>query len=111
MGVQYTRKITEHCGQPYLLKQLDELNILADAMENHLGMCYTAHLVKFHCHHESSNAVCKPIVDIYFLRLQPIRKKYRRFDEVQRMRVSGKKQVGTKNKWLIIINRLPEGKE
>ena len=60
---------TSHLGQPYLLSNLDELNILAGAMENKLGFRYTTHLINCHRHHKGFNAVCKSTVNIYFLRL------------------------------------------
>ena len=55
----------------YLLSNLDELNILADSMENRLGLRYPTHLTNFHRHQNSFNAVCKSIVNPAFLRLQP----------------------------------------
>ena len=70
MEQQYIGKnITKHFGQPYLLKFSDELNILADVMENYLGLRYTTHLINCHRHHEGFNAVCKSTVNISFLRL------------------------------------------
>ena len=39
MEQEYTgNNCTRHLGQPYLLSNPDELNILADAMENKLGL-------------------------------------------------------------------------
>ena len=61
-------------GHPYLLSNPDELNILADAMENKVGLRYTTHLINFHRHHKGLNAVCNSTVNIAFLRLQPKRK-------------------------------------
>ena len=58
-------------GQSYLLSNPDELNILADAMGNKIGPRYTAHLIDWHRHHKVFNAVCKPTINIAFLRLQP----------------------------------------
>ena len=72
MELQYTGKnITKHFGQPYLYKNLDELNILADMTEKHLGMRYTTHLINCNCHHNFFNEVCNYTVNIAFLRLQP----------------------------------------
>ena len=62
---------TRHLGQPYLLSNPDELNILADAMENKLGLRYTTHLINCHRHHKGFNAVCKSTVNLAFLGLQP----------------------------------------
>ena len=52
---------------------MDELNILADAMKNKLGLRYKTHLINCHCHHKGFNAVCKSSVNQAFLRLQPKR--------------------------------------
>ena len=103
MGVQHTGKnIPKQFSKSYLLIFSDELNILADAMENHLGLRYTTHLINCHYHQKGSNAVCTSTVNIDFLRLQPIRKKYRRFNKVQIMRVIGNRQECAKqnNGWL-----------
>ena len=76
MELQYTgENITKHFGQPYLLKNTDELNILADAMENRIGLRYTTHLINFHGHQKCFNAVCKSTVNLEFLILQPKRTK------------------------------------
>ena len=49
MEQEYTgNNCTRHLGQPYLLSNTDELNIIADAMENRLGIYYTTHLINFH---------------------------------------------------------------
>ena len=40
-----------YLNPPYLLSNPDELNILADAMENRLGLLYTTHLINCHRHH------------------------------------------------------------
>ena len=60
MELQYIGKnITKRFGQPYLLKHPDEIKILADVMENHLGLRYTTHIINCHLHHKGFNAVCK----------------------------------------------------
>ena len=58
---------TRHLGQPDLLSDLDELNILADAMENKIGLRYITHLINVHRHHKGFNAVCKSTVNLAFL--------------------------------------------
>ena len=74
MELQYTGKnIRKHFGQPYPFKNPDEINIIADAMENHLGLSYKIHLINVHLHHKGFNAVCKSTVNLAFLRLQPKR--------------------------------------
>ena len=113
MEQEYTgNNCTRNLNPPYLLSNTDEINILADAMENRLGLRYTTHLINFHRHHNGFDALCKSIVNIAFLRLQP---KITRTQKIQQ---------GTKNegKWkearqyqrkqcLIMLNRLPNDKE
>ena len=78
---------------------MDELNILADAMENKLGLRYKTHLINCHCHHKDFNVVCKSSVNQAFLRLQP---KITRIQKIQQ---------GTKNegKWKETIQRQKNG--
>ena len=69
---QYTgNNCTRHLDPPYLLSNLDELNILADSMEKRLGLTYTTHLINCHRHQKGFDAVCKSTVNLAFLRLQP----------------------------------------
>ena len=90
MGVEYTEKnVTKNFGRPHLLNNMDELNILADAIENCLGLSYTTHLIKCHRHHRGFNSVCKYTVNLDFLRLQPRRTKIQKIQQ-------GKKNEG---KW------------
>ena len=96
---------------PYLLLNLNELNILADSMENRLGLSYTTQLINFHRYRNGFDAVCRSTFNPEFLRLQP--------------KITGIKKIqqGTNNEgnrkearqrqtkqWLIILNRLPEYK-
>ena len=73
MNQDYTgnNNVTRHLGQPYLLSNLDELNIFADAMENKLGIRYTTQIINCHRYHKGFNAVYKSAVNLAFLRLQP----------------------------------------
>ena len=64
---------TRNLGQPYLLSNLDELNILSDDMEKKLGLCYPNHIINSHRHHKGIYAVCKSNFNLAFLRLQPKR--------------------------------------
>ena len=67
MEQEYTgNNCTRHLGQPDLLSNPDELNILADAMGNKLGLRYKTHLINFHRHHKGFNAVCKSTFNISF---------------------------------------------
>ena len=82
MEQEYTGKnCTRHLGQPYLLSNPDELNILADAMENKLGLHYTTHLINYHFHHKGFNSVCKSPVNLDFLRLQPKRTRIQKIQQ------------------------------
>ena len=56
---------------PYLVSNLDELNILADSMENRLGLAYTTKLINCHRHQNGFDALCTSTVNLAFLRLQP----------------------------------------
>ena len=88
---------------------MDDLNILADSMENRLGLRYTTHLINCHRHQNGFDAMCKSTVNLAFLRLQP---KITRIQKIQQgTKNEGKweesRQRQTKQ-WLIILNRLPE---
>ena len=110
MEQEYTENnFTRHLNPPYLLSNLDELNILAYLMENRLGHTYTTKNIHYHRHQNGFDAVCRSTVNIAFLRLQP---KITRIQKIQQ---------GTKNegKWkearqrqtkqcLIMLSRLPE---
>ena len=104
--------VTRHLNPPYLLSNLDEINIFVDSMENRLGIRYTTQLINFHRYRNGFDAVCKSTVNLAFLRLQP------------KITIIHKIQQGTKNEgnwkearqrqtkqWLIMLNRLPEDKE
>ena len=82
MEQQYTGKnITKNSGQPYLLKNPDELNILANAVEKHLGLRYTTHMINCHRHHKFFNAVFKSTVNLDFLIFQTKIKKIQRIQQ------------------------------
>ena len=68
-------------NQPYLLSNLDELNILADAMEKRLGLRYTTHIINCHRHHNGFDAVCKSTVNIAFLIVQPKRTRIQKIQQ------------------------------
>ena len=111
MEQQYTENnCTRHLNPPYLLSNLDELNILVHATENILCLRYATHLINCCCHQNDFDAVCKSTVNLPFLRLQP------------KITIIQKMQQGTKNKgkwkearqrqtkqWLIMLNRIQEG--
>ena len=71
MEQEYTgNNCTSHFNPPYVLSNLDELNLLVDAMENRLGLRYTTHII--HCRRPRNNfdAVRKSTVNLASLRLQ-----------------------------------------
>ena len=113
MEQDYTgNNCTRHLNPPYLLSNLDELNILADSMENRIGLRYTTLLINCHHHQNGFDAVCKSTVNIAFLRFQP---KITRIQKIQQgTKNEGKwkeaRQLQTK-KCLMMLNRLPEDKE
>ena len=43
--------MTKYFSHPYLLKFPYELNILAGAMEKHIGLRYTTHMINCRRHH------------------------------------------------------------
>ena len=103
---------TRHLGQPYLLSNPDEINILTEAMENKLGLRYTTPIINCHLHHKCFNAVCKYTVNLDFLILQPKRTRIQKIQQVTNNEGKWKeaRQRQTKQ-WLIMLNRLPEDKE
>ena len=110
MEQEYTENnCTRHFNPPYLLSNPYELNILADAMENRLGLRYTTHLINCNHHHNGFDAVCKSTVNLAFLRLQP---KITRIQKIQQ----GNKNEGKRKEARQLPNKtrvdgLPEDKE
>ena len=107
MEQEYTgnNNVTRHLNPPYLLSNLDELNILADTTEKRLGIRYTNQLINCHCYQNGFYAVCKSTVNLAFLILQP---KITRIQKIQQVtKNEGKwkeaRQLQTKQ-WLIMIN-------
>ena len=114
MDQEYTgnSNVTRNLNPPYLLSNLDELNILADSMENRLGIRCTTELINFHHHQNGFDVVCRSTVNLAFLRLQP---KITRIQKIQQgMNNEGKwkeaRQRQTKQ-WLIMLNQIPEDKQ
>ena len=110
MEQEYTgnNNVTRHLNPTYLLSNSDELNILANSMENRLGLTYTTKLINCHRYRNGFDAVHRSTVNLAFLRLQP---------KITRIQ---KTQQGTKNEgkwkearqrqtkqWFIMIKRLP----
>ena len=65
-------------------------------MEKRLGIRYTTHLINGHRHHNGFDAVCKSTFHLEFLRIQPKRQEYRKFNRLLIMMASGKKQDRSK---------------
>ena len=93
---------------PYLLSNLDELNILADSMENRLGLSYTTQLINFNHYQNGFDAVCRSTVGLAFLRLQP---KITRIQQIQQGTKNEGKQKEARQRptkqWLIMLNKIP----
>ena len=87
MEQEYTvnNNVIRHLNPPYLLSNLDELDILADSMEKRLGLSYTTMRINCHRHQYGFDAMCRSTVILVFLRLQP---KITRIQKIQQ---------GTKN--------------
>ena len=85
-GVKYTgENVTKKHGIPYLHSSSSEINMLANSMENRLGLCYTTLLINCHSHTHGGNAVSRSTVNLAFRRLQP------KITKIQKI------QQGTKN--------------
>ena len=114
MEQEYTgnNNVTRNLNQPYLLSNLDELNILANSMENRLGISYTTKLLNCHRYRNGFDAVCRSTVNLAFLRLQPKITRIQKIQQGMNNEVKWKeaRQRQTKQ-WLIMLNRLPEDKE
>ena len=63
-GVKYTGgDVTKKHGRPYLLSSSYEINMLANSMENRLGLRYTTLLINCNCYTHGDNAVIKSTVN------------------------------------------------
>ena len=112
-GDKYTGKnVTKNHGRPYLLSSSSEINMLANSMQNRLGLRYATLFINLHRHTHGDNSVSNSAVNLAFRRLQP---KIIKIEKIQQ---------GTKNEgkckearyrqvkqFLIMLNRLPEEKE
>ena len=107
MKQHYTgnNNITRHLNPPYLVSNVDELNLLANLMENRIGITYTTKLINCHRHHNGVDAVYRSTVNLAFLR---IASKITRIQKIQQgTKNEGKwkesRQRQTKQ-WLIMLN-------
>ena len=81
--------LSRHFNPFYLVSNVDEINLLANSMENRLDIAYTTKLLNCYCHQYVVDAVCRSTVNLSFLRLVPT------ITRIQKI------QQGTKNegKW------------
>ena len=71
-GVKYTGgNVTKMHGRPYLLSSYSEINLLANSMQNRIGLRYTTPLINCHRHTHGYNTVIMSTVNLTFRRLQP----------------------------------------
>ena len=73
MKQEYTgnNNLTKHLNPPYLVSNVDELNLVANSMENRLGVTYTTKLLNCHRHQNGVDAVCRSTVNLAFLMIAP----------------------------------------
>ena len=64
-------KCKKRYGRPYLLSSSYEINLLADSMQNRIGLRYTVLLINCHCIKHGENAVSKYTLKLAFRRIQP----------------------------------------
>ena len=71
-GVKFTgRNVTKNHGRPYPISSSYEINMIANSIENRIGLCYTMLSINFHCQTHVYNVVSRSTVDLAFRRLQP----------------------------------------
>ena len=99
MKTEYTGNnysLSRHFNPSYLVSNVDEINLLANSMENRLGIMYITKLLNCHHHKNGVDAVCRSTVNLAFLRLAPKITRIQKIQQGTRMRVSGKKQDNAK---------------
>ena len=104
--------LKRHFNPPYLVSNVDEINVLANSMENRLGITYNTKLLNCHPHQNDVDAVCRSTVNPAFLRIAP--KITRKHKIQQGTKNEGKcKEAGQlqTKRLLIMLNQLPEDKE
>ena len=112
-GVKYTGKnATKKNGRPYLLSSSYEINLLANSMQNRLGLHYTTILINCNCHTYGDNALSKSTVNLAFRRLQPKTTKIQKIQQGTNNEGKWKEaRYQQLKQWLIILNIIPEEKE
>ena len=73
MKQEYTgnNNLTRRFNPSYLVSNVDEINLLANLMENRLGITYNTKLLNFHRHQNGVGAVCRSTINLAFSRLVP----------------------------------------
>ena len=110
MKQDYTgnNNLTRNLNPPYLVSNLDELNILAKSMENRNGLIYTTKLINCHRHGNGFDAVCRSTVNLAFLRLTPNITKIQKIQQGTKNEGKRKESRRRQTKQLLImLNRLP----
>ena len=111
-GVKYTgRNGTKQYVRIYLVNYSSEINLLETSMQNCLGLRYTFLLINCHNQKQGENAVIRSTVNLAFRRLLPKITKNKKMQQGTKNEVKWKEERYLQVKqWLIILNRLPEGK-
>ena len=115
MKTEYTGNnynLSRHFNPSYLVSNVDEINLLANYMENRLGITYTTKLLNCHHHENGVDAVCRSTVNLSFSRLAPKMTRIQRIQQGTNNDSKWKEERQRQTKqWLIMLNRLPEDKE
>ena len=59
--------LSRHFNPFHPVSNVDEINLLANSIENRLGITYITKLLNFHRRHKGLYAVCKSPVNLAFL--------------------------------------------
>ena len=112
-GVKYTGiNVTKNHGITYHLSSFYEINLLANSIQNRLGLRYTTLVINCHRHTHGDNAVIRSTLNLAFRIFQP------KITKIQKIQQGTKNEVKRKEaryrqvkRWLIMLNRLTEEKE
>ena len=111
-GIRYTGGGgTGKSGIPRLVNSSSEINMLANSMQNRLGLRNTTILINCHCQTKVGNAVSRSNFNLAFRKILP---KLTKIQNIEQGTKNGGKWKETRyqqvKQWLIILDRLPEGK-
>ena len=99
--------LSRNFNPSYLVSNVDEINLLANSMENGLGITYTTKLLNCHRHQSGVDAVCRSTANLAFLRLAPKITRIQKIQQGTKNEGKWKEARQRQKKWLIILNRLP----